>query len=159
MGCKNRLIASNRNSSLLILRFKRLRMNRITIKALSIKTLQCASTLVLSIRVKMHLSCLQTLKQQKMPTMPTYKKVRELYHLRVISSLGRISCSVQITLTASRRTTKKTHQSDEFFSWLRGQDSNLRPRGYEPRELTGLLHPAISCLIVTDVRNYCKQTH
>jgi hypothetical protein len=28
-------------------------------------------------------------------------------------------------------------------TWLRGQDSNLRPRGYEPRELP-LLHPASS---------------
>lgn len=29
--------------------------------------------------------------------------------------------------------------------WLRGQDSNLRPRGYEPRELP-LLHPAMNGL-------------
>ena len=30
-----------------------------------------------------------------------------------------------------------------FLLWLRDQDSNLGPRGYEPRELP-LLHPASS---------------
>ena len=30
------------------------------------------------------------------------------------------------------------------MSWLRGEDSNLRPLGYEPNELP-LLHPAMFC--------------
>ena len=34
-----------------------------------------------------------------------------------------------------------------FIQWLRGQDSNLRPLGYEPNELP-LLHPATSDLTV-----------
>lgn len=36
---------------------------------------------------------------------------------------------------------KKSQQTLRLFSWLRDQDSNLGPRGYEPRELP-LLHPA-----------------
>ena len=35
--------------------------------------------------------------------------------------------------------------SNDVQDWLRDQDSNLGPRGYEPRELP-LLHPAISSL-------------
>ena len=38
------------------------------------------------------------------------------------------------------RTRKKDYRMVILFSWFRGQDSNLRPRGYEPRELP-LLHP------------------
>lgn len=38
---------------------------------------------------------------------------------------------------------KKDYLTVILFLWLRGQDSNLRPRGYEPRELP-LLHPASS---------------
>jgi hypothetical protein len=34
-----------------------------------------------------------------------------------------------------------------YSKWLRGQDSNLRPRGYEPRELP-LLHPATNGLAI-----------
>ena len=40
------------------------------------------------------------------------------------------------------------------FFWLRGQDSNLGPRGYEPRELP-LLHPAI---LVIELGYYSKVT-
>ena len=31
-------------------------------------------------------------------------------------------------------------------TWLRGADLNHRPSGYEPDELTRLLHPAMGCL-------------
>ncbi len=41
---------------------------------------------------------------------------------------------------AAQTKTKTRHKVGHLF-WLRGQDSNLRPRGYEPRELP-LLHPA-----------------
>ena len=40
---------------------------------------------------------------------------------------------------------KNTPPMVRYFSWLRDQDSNLGPRGYEPRELP-LLHPAITVI-------------
>ena len=61
-------------------------------------------------------------------------------------------CSLRRTcdycrLTPSSRRTESAHGQNKnptgvgLLFWLRGQDSNLRPRGYEPRELP-LLHPA-----------------
>ena len=41
------------------------------------------------------------------------------------------------------------------FSWLRDQDSNLGPRGYEPRELP-LLHPASSVLLNYTIVAACR---
>ena len=38
--------------------------------------------------------------------------------------------------------TPVTHMTGVSYFWLRGQDSNLRPLGYEPNELP-LLHPAL----------------
>lgn len=37
---------------------------------------------------------------------------------------------------------------DHWTFWLRGKDSNLRPSGYEPDELTKLLHLAIYCQFI-----------
>ena len=48
-------------------------------------------------------------------------------------------------LHANRNGLRRTFLGGRFIanSWLRGQDSNLRPLGYEPNELP-LLHPAMS---------------
>ncbi len=54
-----------------------------------------------------------------------------------------------------------TNLYPENLFWLRGQDSNLRPHGYEPCELP-LLHPAISVYAehagsAKSLYNYTKQ--
>jgi hypothetical protein len=51
------------------------------------------------------------------------------------------------------KTKTKTRHKVGLLFWLRGQDSNLRPRGYEPRELP-LLHPALS---EVQLKNCSKQ--
>lgn len=82
--------------------------------------------------------------------------------LRHMASLSRSKLLRQLLMTAPATTagfavksqnracsmTKiKTPPLVTFLFWLRGQDSNLRPRGYEPRELP-LLHPASSGTIL-----------
>ena len=80
------------------------------------------------------------------------------------AGLGRAlpSVSCRLSYVGSRESSlwikiKNPARSQDFlFFWLRGKDSNLRPRGYGPRELP-LLYPAIKITFVRICPLYMKK--
>ena len=56
-------------------------------------------------------------------------------------------CVSQVQIRSNSLKAKKTTLTGVFFYfWLRGQDLNLRPSGYEPDELPGCSTPRYVCL-------------